>query len=90
MSIIASGPWGDPGYQGTVHTGLPELRRGWIEGRADVQAYDGRPVKPQDNGYLSDVHASHAAGRNGDALSVLEAPLSAAGRRPLRASGVIR
>ncbi len=32
-----SGPWGDPGYQGTVEQGLPALREGWIKARADVR-----------------------------------------------------
>src|SRR5215472_561051 len=46
-----SGPWGDPEFTGTVTRGLPPLRRNWILGRADVEEYEGRPVKPQDNGY---------------------------------------
>ena len=46
-----SGPWGDPDFTGTVTQGLPALRRDWILQRADVEEYEGRSVKPQDNGY---------------------------------------
>ncbi|WP_018969958.1 phosphomethylpyrimidine synthase ThiC [Rubritalea marina] len=52
-----SGPWGDPSFNGDPREGLPALRRDWIIGRGDVVEYDGREVKPSDNGYLSDVHA---------------------------------
>jgi len=56
-----SGPWGDPAYRGTAEQGLPALRAGWIEARGDVEAYDGRAVRPQDNGYLSATHAEYAS-----------------------------
>jgi phosphomethylpyrimidine synthase len=52
-----SGPWGDPQYQGDVTMGLPALRREWILARGDVEEYDGRSTRPEDNGYLSDQHA---------------------------------
>src|SRR5215510_12665466 len=45
-----SGPWGDPAFTGMVEEGLPALRRDWILKRGDVEEYEGRPVKPQDNG----------------------------------------
>jgi phosphomethylpyrimidine synthase len=79
-----SGPWGDPAFDGDVEKGLPALRADWIRGRRDVQEYQGREVKPQDNGYLSTSHAQQASERRGG-LSPLKAPESA-GRRPLRAS----
>ncbi|HEY2084412.1 MAG TPA: phosphomethylpyrimidine synthase ThiC [Verrucomicrobiae bacterium] len=56
-----SGPWGDPNFTGTVEEGLPALREKWIRARADVEEYDGREVKPQDNGYLSGKHAEFAS-----------------------------
>ncbi len=46
-----SGPWGDPAFNGSVTEGLPALRREWILQRGDVEEYEGRPVKPSDNGY---------------------------------------
>ncbi|HEX3625988.1 MAG TPA: phosphomethylpyrimidine synthase ThiC [Verrucomicrobiae bacterium] len=45
-----SGPWGDPSFTGSVTQGLPALRQNWILGRGDVEEYEGRAVKPQDNG----------------------------------------
>jgi phosphomethylpyrimidine synthase len=50
-----SGPWGDPEFKGTVEAGLPALRRDWILKRGDVEKYKGRPVKPIDDGYLTEA-----------------------------------
>jgi phosphomethylpyrimidine synthase len=50
-----SGPWGDPGFKGTVEQGLPALRRDWILKRGDVEECEGRPVKPIDDGYLTEA-----------------------------------
>ena len=80
-----SGPWGDPHYCGSVEEGLPSVRAPWIAARADVEAYDGREVKPQDNGYLSRQHAEYASQAEKNRL--VEFPgLKGARRRPLRAS----
>src|SRR3546814_1565770 len=32
--------------------GLPALRRPWIEARGDVESYDARQIRPEDNGQL--------------------------------------
>jgi len=57
-----SGPWGDPDFKGDVTQGLPALRRQWILDRGDVEEYEGREIKPVDNGYLSqDSSVSHSA-----------------------------
>jgi phosphomethylpyrimidine synthase len=48
-----SGPWDDPDIRCDVREGLPALRRDWITERGDVEEYDGRVVKPEDNGYLT-------------------------------------
>ncbi|HEX9530013.1 MAG TPA: hypothetical protein VF954_02670, partial [Acidimicrobiales bacterium] len=39
-----SGPGSDPAQ------GLPALRRDWIARRGDTEEYDGRPVRPRDDG----------------------------------------
>jgi phosphomethylpyrimidine synthase len=71
-----SGPWGDPAFSLDIHEGIPPLRLPWILARGDAAEYDGRQLRPQDDGYLSQVHAS----RNGsNAFPGLK-------RRPLRAS----
>ena len=80
-----SGPWGDVDFQGDVEKGLPALRQPWIVGRADVEEYDGRVVVPRDNGYLSEVHADHAATRGNGRISATQMPFAGV-RRPLRAS----
>lgn len=56
-----SGSWGDNKFHGDCTKGLPKLREGWILERDDVESYEGRKVKPQDDGYLSDVHKASAA-----------------------------
>src|SRR6266705_5972183 len=58
-----SGPWGDADFGGDVTQGLPPLRAKWIRDRGDVEEIQGRAVRPQDNGFLSE---RHAAERNGD------------------------
>ncbi len=77
-----SGPWGDPDLACDVNRGLPALRRDWILRRGDVAEVDGRAVKPIDNGYLSESHATTSTLRSGDAMAI-RSPLSAQ-RQPLR------
>ncbi|SCW73049.1 hydroxymethylpyrimidine synthase [Sphingobium faniae] len=45
-----SGPYTDPDARIDIMAGLPTLRRDWIMGRGDVEAYDAREIKPEDNG----------------------------------------
>ena len=81
-----SGPWGDPTFHGKSEEGLPALREKWIMDRGDVIAYDGREVKPQDNGYLSGKHAEFASTAERNRL--VEFPgLHGERRRPLKATG---
>ena len=80
-----AGAWGDESFQGTSAQGLPALRAPWLAARQDVAAYEGREVKPQDNGYLSGKHAEYASSAERNRL--VEFPgLSAERRRPLKAS----
>ncbi|SDM46504.1 phosphomethylpyrimidine synthase [Fictibacillus solisalsi] len=46
-----SGPYTDPLYTSDVEKGLPVLRKPWIQERNDTENYEGRNVKPEDNGY---------------------------------------
>ena len=79
-----SGPWGDPAFTGKSDEGLPALRRDWILKRGDVEEYDGREVKPMDNGYLSGKHAEFASVAEKNRL--VEFPgLLGQRRKPLRA-----
>jgi len=79
-----SGPWGDPAFSGLVTEGLPALRREWILARGDVAEYDGRDVKPEDNGYLSDEHASRYNEKKEARNKLKEYP--GLKRKPLKAS----
>ena len=45
-----SGPYTDPEVRIDIRRGLPPLREAWIEARGDTERYDGRPVRPEDNG----------------------------------------
>ncbi|MXP08564.1 phosphomethylpyrimidine synthase ThiC [Pseudoblastomonas halimionae] len=47
-----SGPYTDPEATIDINAGLPQLRRDWIMARGDVEEYDAREVKPEDNGQL--------------------------------------
>ena len=47
-----SGPYTDPEVAIDIHAGLAEKRSEWIKARGDVEEYDAREVKPEDNGQL--------------------------------------
>ncbi|OQP85067.1 phosphomethylpyrimidine synthase ThiC [Rhizobium rhizosphaerae] len=49
----ASGPYTDPAATIAIDQGLAQLRRDWILARGDVEAYEGRMVKPEDNGFVT-------------------------------------
>jgi phosphomethylpyrimidine synthase len=46
----SSGPYTDPEVRIDIERGLPRLRERWIEARADTERYEGRVVRPMDNG----------------------------------------
>jgi phosphomethylpyrimidine synthase len=46
-----SGPYTDPNFSADIEKGLPPVRSAWIRERGDVEEYEGRTVKPEDNGY---------------------------------------
>nr|AAC45972.1 ThiC [Rhizobium etli] len=49
----SSGPYTDPAHVISIDAGLPRLRESWIKARGDVESYDGRIVKPEDNGFAT-------------------------------------
>ncbi|WP_257351358.1 phosphomethylpyrimidine synthase ThiC [Pseudalkalibacillus decolorationis] len=67
-----SGPYTDSDYTVDIRKGLPALRLKWVLERDDVEEYQGREVKPEDNGYKSDERS------NQDVFTGLN-------RRPMRA-----
>ena len=71
----ASGPYTDPSYTADVRKGLPGLREGWIAEREDTETYEGRTLRPEDNGFRS---AEKAAELGAERFPGLD-------RKPLRA-----
>jgi phosphomethylpyrimidine synthase len=47
-----SGIYTDETHKVNIRTGIPRLRQEWILERGDVEAYEGRNMKPADNGEL--------------------------------------
>ena len=48
-----SGPYTDPDYNVDIERGLPRIRTSWAEERGDIETYEGRHVKPEDNGFVT-------------------------------------
>ena len=46
-----SGPYTDPNIDIDVHKGLTDVRSQWIIERNDTEQYEGREIKPEDNGF---------------------------------------
>ena len=68
-----SGPYTDTAATISIEAGLPALRRDWIFARGDVETYQGRDVRPEDNGQLGPDRSGGVP------------PFPAARRAPLRA-----
>ena len=49
-----SGPYTDPKITVDIREGLPPLRTPWLAERGDVEAYDGREIRPIDDGRAGD------------------------------------
>ncbi|MGE5545444.1 MAG: phosphomethylpyrimidine synthase ThiC [Solirubrobacterales bacterium] len=67
-----SGPYSDPAAKVDIATGLAPLRQAWILERGDVETYEGRAHKPEDDGL-----------KPGEQITV--PVFDRQGRRPLRA-----
>ena len=80
-----SGPWGDESESCDVKTGLSPLRRDWILARDDVEAYDGREIQPQDDGYLTKGHEALARKREKEKGGLER--FAGSRPKPLRAKG---
>ena len=46
-----SGPYTDPNEEIDVHSGLGDVRSKWVLDRGDTEEYEGREIKPEDNGH---------------------------------------
>jgi len=72
VTYDTSGPYSDPNILIDINKGLPALRREWILERGDVEEYEGREVRPEDNGL-----------KNADAVSGVT-PFPRGDLKPLR------
>ena len=52
-----SGPYTDGAARIDVERGLPRIREAWVKARA-VEQYEGRAIKPEDNGNVTGAHAA--------------------------------
>ena len=51
ITYDSSGPYTDPDADIEISKGLPRLRESWIAARNDTDCYEGRVIKPEDNGF---------------------------------------
>jgi phosphomethylpyrimidine synthase len=70
-----SGPYSDPDATIDVAAGLPPVRAAWVEERGGTEGYEGRVVRPEDNG--------HAGERLARAFPHLPTPVRGLPGRPL-------
>ncbi len=68
----SSGPYTESSETIGIERGLPRIRETWLANRGDVEAYHGREVKPEDNGFA-------AGDRLTPEFPVLNRPCRAAG-----------
>ena len=71
-----TGPYTDPSAVIDVEKGLPRPRTAWVKERGGVAEYEGRDVRPEDNGGASGRHLARA-------FPVRHRPLRAAGTGPV-------
>jgi len=53
-----SGPYTDQNAEINILKGLRRIRENWIKGRHDVEHYEGRKIKPEDNGYRANTSSA--------------------------------
>src|SRR2546421_8153463 len=53
-----SGPYTDPTVTIDVNAGLKRARIEWVKERGGVEEYQGRDIKPEDNGNVGAAHAA--------------------------------
>jgi phosphomethylpyrimidine synthase len=72
----SAGPYTDPDIQLDAMKGLPRLRHKWIMERGGVEEYEGRTIRPEDNGNVGDSHMA-------EEFPVNNQPLRGTGSVPL-------
>lgn len=75
-----SGPYSDASVAIDVEAGLPRARRAWLMERGNLEEYEGRDVRPEDNGFAAGKHLTREfpvrhrplRGRPGESVSQYE------------------
>ena len=75
-----SGPYTETGYEVDVEKGLPRHREAWVKERGGVETYQGRDIKPEDNGNATGKYLARdfpnkpkpMRGRDGEMVTQLE------------------
>ncbi len=55
-----SGPYTDPSHTVDLEAGLPRTRQDWVKARGGIEDYQGRLIKPEDNGNVGEAHIARA------------------------------
>ncbi|MBZ0216317.1 MAG: phosphomethylpyrimidine synthase ThiC, partial [Fimbriimonadaceae bacterium] len=71
-----SGPYTDPDAVIDVEKGLPRDLQSWVSARSDVEEYDGREIKPEDNGGVLGVQLARQ-------FPIVNKPLRATSGKPI-------
>lgn len=53
ITYDTSGPYTDPSISIHTHSGIPDIRKSWIDQRSDTEYYAGRDIQPNDNGFAT-------------------------------------
>lgn len=56
-----AGPYHDDNYDVNIDSGIPQLRKSWIDARQDVESYKGRKIQSIDNGFKKEGHKNYVA-----------------------------
>ncbi|WP_186786179.1 phosphomethylpyrimidine synthase ThiC [Paenibacillus agilis] len=65
-----SGPYTDPDVTIDIRKGLQPLKKNWVLERNDVEIYDGREIKPEDNGFRTEQGVRVAGAEQFPAVNV--------------------
>ena len=68
-----SGPYTDPDATIDVEKGLPRPREAWVRERGGVEDYQGRAIKPVDNGNVSGKHLARSFANTPKPMRAVEA-----------------
>src|SRR5579863_6720611 len=71
-----SGPYTDPTVTIDVNAGLSRARIAWVKERGGVEEYEGRDIKPEDNGNVGAAHAAKSFTAHHKPLRGVDAALS--------------